>query len=177
MKIKRLVAAALLTAAALVVFVIEAQVPALTAVPGVKLGLANSVTVFALYALGPADALAILVVRIILGSVATGQLSAALFSLSGGLLSLAVSMPLRRVFPAERMWVVSVFGAVTHNFGQIIAAVAVTRTPGLMWYMLPLTASGILTGAFTGLCAQFLYSRLMRSDSFRRLFSMQKNRK
>ena len=74
MEIKRLTRNALLTAIALTIFMVEAQIPTLIPVPGVKLGLSNIVTIFAMFAYGPLDALMILLVRIILGSIFSGQI-------------------------------------------------------------------------------------------------------
>jgi len=160
MKTKRITASAVLAAAALIIFAVEAQLPPLVPIPGIKLGLANVITVFALYYLGAPAAAAILAVRIVLGSVLLGQVGAMLYSAAGGLLAFAVSALLKRAFPPERLWVVSVFGAMAHNVGQMAAAVAVTATPALLWYLPALLISGIVTGAFTGLCAQFVYRRI-----------------
>ena len=77
---------ALLTAIALTIFLVEAQLPA-APIPGVKLGLANIVTVYAVFALGPRDALMVLCARVFLGAVFSGQMMTLLYSGSGGLLS------------------------------------------------------------------------------------------
>ena len=89
MKLKKLTFCAVLTAAALVTFVLESQIPPLTAIPGVKLGLANVFTLFALETLGAGWALALLLVRVLLGSIVTGQMTALIYSLSGGLAAFA----------------------------------------------------------------------------------------
>ena len=85
MNTRKLTLTALLTAIALCIFTAEAQLPSLTAIPGIKLGLANVVTVFAMYALGPGATLCIVLVRVTLGCIATGQMMAFLFSMTGGL--------------------------------------------------------------------------------------------
>ena len=162
-KLQKLTLAALLTAAGLVVFVIEAQLPPLTAIPGIKLGLANVVTVFAMYALGPGATLCIVLVRVTLGCIATGQMMAFLFSMTGGLLAFCVSALLRRWFAPEQMWVVSVFAAVAHNLGQLAVAIAVMGTTAIGYYLPVLLISGVITGAFTGFCGQFTYARLAKS--------------
>ena len=84
---RRLTRLALLTAIALTIFLAEAQLPPLTWVPGIKLGLANIVTVYAMFVLGPADALLILCARVFLGAVFSGQMMTLLYSAAGGLLS------------------------------------------------------------------------------------------
>lgn len=151
---------ALLTAIALTIFMVEAQIPSLVPIPGVKLGLANIITVFAMFAYTPKDALTILLVRVFLGSVFSGQISTLLYSLAGGLLCFAIMLVLRKILSANQLWVASVIGAVFHNIGQIIVAVIVTGTPRIVIYLPILLVSGIIAGTFTGLCTQFLYQKL-----------------
>jgi heptaprenyl diphosphate synthase len=160
MKTKKLTRMAVLTAVALTIFVIELQLPALAPIPGVKLGLANIITVYAMFALGPGDTLCILLARVFLGSVFSGQMTSLLYSLAGGLLCYLVMLLLRRVLTRKQLWVCSVLGAMAHNVGQMAVAVLVTGTPALVYYLPVLMVSGILTGVFTGLCAQFVTGRL-----------------
>ena len=163
MSVKRLCRMALLTAIALTIFMVEAQLPALAPVPGMKLGLANIVTVWALFSMGSTDALLILLARVLLGSIFSGQMMTLIYSLSGGLLCFLVSWRMRRHLHARQIWVAGVLGAAAHNIGQLLAATAVMRA-GVVWYYCPiLMASGIVTGAFTGLAAQLLYARLSRT--------------
>ncbi len=158
--IKRIVTAALLAAVALVVWVVEAQIPSLTPVPGIKLGLSNIVTLFALYSVGPVFALAVLGVRVLLGSLLTGQLTALLYSLLGGLPAFGLAVLLYRRFPIKQIWVISILSAAVHNTGQLAAAVLITQTPALVAYYPMLIISAIVTGAFTGLTAQLLLIKL-----------------
>ena len=81
--VQRLTQLALLTAVALIIFIIEAQIPPLTAIPGVKMGLANIITLVTLYRFGRRDALMVLLVRVFLGSVFAGQMMTLLYSLAG----------------------------------------------------------------------------------------------
>jgi heptaprenyl diphosphate synthase len=160
MKTRKLTRMAVLTAVALTIFVIELQLPALAPIPGVKLGLANIITVYAMFALGPGDTLCILLARVFLGSVFSGQMTSLLYSLAGGLLCYLVMLLLRRILTVKQIWVCSVLGAMAHNVGQMAVAVLVTGTPALIYYLPVLMVSGILTGLFTGLCAQFVTGRL-----------------
>ena len=153
-KTKRLVLLALLTAAALTIFMIEAQIPLPIPVAGVKLGLANAVTLFALCVLGPREALAVLLLRCVLGAVFSGQPSTLLYSLTGGILSWTVMTLLRRVTTEKQIFILSIAGGICHNIGQILVAILVTRTPMLVLYLPVLLISGILAGAFTGAAAQ-----------------------
>lgn len=160
MKIGRIARDAVLTAVALAVFLIEMQIPAFVPIPGVKLGLSNVVTLFAMFAIGPVDALLILLARILLGGIFSGQAISLLYSLAGGILCYSVTLLMRRVVTQRQIWVCGVLGAVAHNVGQLAVAVAVTRTAALIYYLPVLTVSALLTGLFTGLLAQFLNARL-----------------
>lgn len=166
MKLKQLTINAVLTAIALTIFMIEAQIPSLVPIPGVKLGLANIITVFALFAFTPKDAFLILFVRVFMGSVFSGQISTLLYSLGGGMLSFASLLVMRRVITIEQLWVAAVVGAVFHNVGQILVAVVVTGTPGIVVYLPILMVSGIIAGLFTGFCAQFLYGKIKKFHLF-----------
>lgn len=162
MTTKRLTRMAVLTAVALTIFIVELQLPNLTPVPGVKLGLANIITVYAMFALGPGDTLGILLARILLGSMFSGQMMSLFYSLAGGLLCYIVMLLMRRLFTLRQIWICSVLGAVAHNLGQITAAILITRTPALIYYLPILMVSGIIAGIFTGLCAQFVVNRMPR---------------
>ena len=159
MKIRKLTRLALLTAIALTIFMVEAQIPALLPIPGIKLGLANIVTVFAVFALGPGDAVLILAARIFLGAVFAGNFSTIFYSAAGGGLAIALTILLRRVLTKKQLWVAGALGAVAHSIGQMIMAVLITATPGLIAYLPVMIAVSIVTGTFTGLCAQFLVNQ------------------
>lgn len=159
MKTKRIALLGLLTAIALTIFMIEAQIPAVIPIPGVKLGLSNIVTVFAVFTLGPWDGVAVLACRIFLGAVFAGNFSTILYSAAGGFLSILVTMGLRKVLKENQIWAAGCLGAIAHSVGQMIAAIAITRTPGLLVYLPVLVIISIFTGLFTGFCAQLLIKR------------------
>ena len=158
---------ALLTALELTIWVIEAQIPAPVPVPGIKLGLASVITLAAMASLGRREAGCILLARILLGTLFAGSASALLFSITGGVVSWCVMAALLGLFPEKLMWVVSVFGAIGHNAGQLLAAVIVTGTPGILWYGPALLAAAIVTGVFTGLGAMYL-TRALRAYTGRK---------
>ncbi|MBP1736227.1 MAG: heptaprenyl diphosphate synthase [Oscillospiraceae bacterium] len=160
MNTKRLTTMALLTAAALIIHVIEAQLPLIVPIPGIKLGLSNIVTVCAMFLLGPADALGILLCRIFWGSVFSGQMTVFLYSLGGGLLCYLTLLLFRRLVGAREVWVTGVAGAIAHNIGQIAVAAAVMKTTVVFWYLPALILIGVFTGLFTGLCSQFFIQHL-----------------
>lgn len=158
-KARRLTLMAMLTAIALTIFMIEAQIPALVPIPGIKLGLANIVTVFAVFALGPKDAAAILFVRIFLGAVFAGNFSTILYSGAGGLCAIAITIGLRRVLTVKQLWVAGSLSAIGHSLGQMGVAIAVTGTPAIAAYLPVMVLCSVITGFFTGLCAQLLLNR------------------
>ena len=159
---RRVTLLALLTAIALTIFMIEAQLPVLVPIQGVKLGLANIITVYAVFVLGPGDALLILCARVFLGAVFSGQMMTLLYSMGGGLLAWLAMVGLRKLLTRQQIWLCSPVAAVFHNIGQLLVAAGVMKTWAVMAYLPYLLLSGIITGLFTGLCAQFLIGRLDR---------------
>ena len=159
MKTKKLTQMALLAAIALIIFMVEAQIPPLVPVPGVKLGLANIVTVFAVFAMGPKEAAAILFVRIFLGAVFAGNFSTIFYSAAGGALAILVTIVLRKLVTEKQLWVAGILGAIAHSVGQMAMAIAITQTVGLISYLPMMIVCSIITGLFTGLCAQLLLNR------------------
>ena len=155
MKTRKLTLMALLTAIALTIFMIEAQIPPIVPLPGVKLGLANIVTVFAVFALGWKEAAAILFCRVFLGAVFAGNFSSIFYSAAGGLCAILVTILLRLVLTSKQMWVAGSFGAVAHSIGQVSMAVFITGTPGVFAYLPPLAAISIITGFLPGFAPNF----------------------
>ena len=159
MNVKKLTLLAMLSAIALTIVMVEAQIPPIVPLPGVKLGLANIVTVFAVFVLGPKEGAAVLFVRIFLGAVFAGNFSTIFYSAAGGTLAILVTILLRKVLTEKQLWVAGIFGAIAHSIGQVAMAMAITATPGLIVYLPWLCAISIVTGTFTSLCAQFLVNR------------------
>ena len=159
MKTKKLVLLALLDAIALTIFMVEAQIPALVPIPGIKIGLSNIVTVFTVFAIGPWEGAAVLFVRIFLGAVFAGNFSSILYSGAGGLCAILMTMLLRKILNKNQLWVAGCMGAVAHSIGQMAMAIFVTGTPSLAVYLPVMIACSIVTGLFTGLCAQVLIDR------------------
>ncbi|MBQ8515099.1 MAG: Gx transporter family protein [Ruminococcus sp.] len=150
---KHLVTMALFTTIALTIFVIEAQIPVPVPIPGVKLGLANVITLIVLVKYRARDAAAVLFLRIMLGSVFTGMLVGMIYSLCGGLLCLVGMALLCSLLKGKHLWFISMIGAVLHNVGQILAATIVMQTVHIFSYLPFLLVTGCITGLFTGLVA------------------------
>lgn len=165
MTTKQLTLCGILTAMALALSYLENFFPLSLAIPipGIKLGLANIVTVFALYALGPGQALLILLARCFLGAVFAGNMNALLFSLLGGVTAMLVMIVLSR---ARRLSVygVSVGGAAAHNCGQVAAAVVSLGNTAPLYYLPVLLGVSLFTGALTGLIAACLFRALEHTD-------------
>jgi len=159
LKTKKLTLLSLLTAIALTIFMVEAQIPALVPIPGIKMGLANIVTVFTVFAIGSKEAAAVLFVRIFLGAVFAGNFSTIFYSAAGGFCAIGVTILLKKLLTKKQLWVAGALGAIAHSVGQMVMAITITGTPGLIAYLPVMIVVSILTGTFTGLCAQFLVNR------------------
>ena len=158
---RQLTLCAVLTAMALALSYLENFFPLSLAIPipGIKLGLANIVTLFALYALGPGQALLILLALFLLGAVFAGNMNALIFSLLGGVTAMGVMIALSRL---KRLSVygVSVGGAAAHNCGQVAAAVLTLGNTAPLYYLPILLGVSLVTGALTGLIAACLFRAL-----------------
>lgn len=156
MNTKKLTYMALLTTISLIIFIVELRIPTLAPIPGMKLGLANIITVYAVYTLSAKETGMILFGRILLGSMFSGNISALIYSISGAVLCLLGMLILRRVIGKEQLWLCSIFGAIFHNIGQTAAAVFVMKTTAVIAYLPFLLVSGCIAGLFTGLCATYI---------------------
>ena len=159
MNTKKLTHLSLLTALALIIYIVEAQLPPIVPVPGIKMGLSNIITLTAIYIFGAKEAFAVLFLRILLGNFFAGQTGALLYSAAGGLLCFAVMSLIYRRFQLRFLWVVSIFGALSHVTAQTIVAALITQTSVVLWYLPMLAVSAVITGAFTGLCAYYCLKR------------------
>lgn len=157
-KIKKLVMDAMYLALSMIFSYVEAMLPINLGIPGVKLGLANSVSVIGLYSIGAWDTLLVGIARIIAMAMLFGNAVTIAYSLAGFLLSFLGMLLLRRL-GLTRM-AVSIGGGVLHNVGQLLTAVALLHSPQLMYYFPVLLAAGIVAGALIGLLAGLIHSRI-----------------
>ena len=150
-----------ITALALGLSVMENLIPVTAAIPlpGVKLGLANIVTVFALYELGAAPAVCILLARCLLGSLFAGNFSALLYSLLGGVTAMLVMIALKHCRRLS-IYGVSIGGAAGHNVGQIAAAIIALGDTAVVGYLPVLLGVALITGTLTGFIAALLFRAL-----------------
>lgn len=146
-------------AIALVIYLIEAQIPVLF--PGIKLGLANSISLVALILFGWKEALLIMMLRTVLGSIFGGGLPALMFSIAGGVLSNIVMIILYKYLKnALSLPTISVCGAIFHNVGQLLVAAFIIKDLRIYLYLPVLLISAIVTGYFIGTLTSVLKNRL-----------------
>ena len=159
-KTKRLTLLAMYTTIALTIFVAESALPPLLPIPGVKLGLANIVTLWLILNGTWRDALCVLVMRIILGSIFTGQMVSFAYSLAGGLFCLVAMLAIHHLLGKEYIVITSVAGAIFHNIGQLFMAFVILQSFSVMAYLPVLFISGVAAGIFTGLCTKATHKRM-----------------
>lgn len=150
-------------ALALIFSYVESLIPFQIGIPGVKLGLANLITVTALYKMGIKEAAILSVLRIVLSGFLFANLFSILYSMAGGLLSLLVMAVLKKR-GSFGVFGVSMAGGVAHNIGQIIIAMLVVETFSVVYYVPVLMIAGLVTGFVIGLLAQEMLRRLARLE-------------
>ncbi len=162
MNIRKLTTLSLLAALALAIYYVESLLPPIVPIPGIKLGLANIITLLVLYLYGARDAALVLLVRILLSALLFGQALSLLYSLCGGLLCYIAMAAACRLLHGHFPELTSILGGIFHNIGQLLVALLITATAGVLAYLPYLLIGGILTGLFTGLCARFAGHYLKR---------------
>ena len=158
-KTQKLSLLAMTVAVAMLLSFIESRLPAFTAIPGVKIGLANIVVMFALYRFGAKEAALVSLVRVVLISLLFGSLVSMLYGLCGGAVSLLIMIILKRFSPLSPLGV-SVAGGVAHNAAQIGVACLLLGTARIAYYLPFLILSGTLSGVAVGICAAVLIKRI-----------------
>ena len=150
-KLKKTLILAILSGAGAVLGIIESMLPLLPAIPGGKLGLANIVTVVALYIFGGWECMLISVVRAVISSALYGGFNAFVYSLAGGVFSALVMTAVYNLFSDRVSPVgVSVCGAASHNTAQVAVAWLVVRSNALLPYLGILLAISLVSGICTG---------------------------
>ncbi len=154
-----------MAAVAMMLSYIEALLPPVySAVPGIKLGLANIAVIFALYSVDPKSAALISLVRVALSALLFGSVMSFIYSFSGAVLSLAVMILLKKsaLFSAVG---VSVAGAVMHNVGQVLCAVIILGTAEIGYYLIFLSVAAVVSGVLVGLVSALLIKKLKPANT------------
>lgn len=159
---KKIAVLAIFITLSLITFIIENQFPPLF-VPGARMGLANIFSFTALIMFSPVEAFIVVAVRTGLGAIYAGNVSALLYSFTGGVVSMAISSVLMyTVYPRVSVMAVSVLGAVAHNVTQNIVFVLLTDTSTLT--LIPyFILVGILSGAIVGAVTLLLFKKIPMS--------------
>lgn len=152
----------LLTAMMLILGFIESQIPLNFGVPGIKLGLSNGVLLFALYMLDTPKAFVLMVLKVVLSGLLFGGVSAMMYAAAGGLLSMLTMILLKKL--GFSIYPVSMVGAVAHNAGQVLLAMLILRTSGLLYYLAVLALVGLLCGFLTATVARAVMKYLKNSN-------------
>lgn len=155
MKIKKLITIAVMVAMGCGLFVLEAALPPIAAVPGLKLGLANIVTLLVMEWYGKKEAALALLCRILLTSLFAGQAVYFLYSIVGGVCCFLVLCLCSKV----PLWARSALAAIAHNIGQVSVAAVLTSTLSVYWLLLYLIIGAIMSGSIIGVAAQLLTRR------------------
>ncbi len=163
MTVKTIARFGVLTSLALMLGYFERFIPIAPGLPGVKLGLANSILLYAIYLIDSKSAFTLMILKVVLSAALYAGLGAIMFSFSGGLFSL-IMMLLTKRYGKTSVIGVSVIGAVFHNIGQLVVAGFIVQTRGLLFYLPILLISGVITGIITGTIAKNIIRRFMVED-------------
>lgn len=161
MNVKKLTMLGCYTALALIIFLVEQAFPLLAPLPFLKLGLANVITLIVLSLYSAGDAFLVLLVRVILAAIFAGQGIYLIYSLCGGLLCFFIEAVLYGWLKGRHLWLISIFGAVFHNAGQLLVAIFLMGSAVLAYFPY-LMLAGIVTGLFNGVLTNALVPRLRR---------------
>lgn len=161
--LRKMIYMALLIAMSLVLHLFENMIPVPFITPGAKLGLANIITVIALYTLSYKETFIVLVLRIILSVMFGGSVSRLIYSLTGGIFSYISMVAVKSLFKDKVSIIgVSCTGAVFHNVGQLLASAWVVKTISVMLYLPVMSIAGIGTGIFVGITGNFAVAHLRK---------------
>lgn len=153
---KRVATLAVLTAMGLIMFMVESLFPPLF-LPGAKMGLSNIFSMLTLFLLGPTEAFVLVIIRTVVGSMFTGNMSTLMYSLTAGIVSVVVSSVLVQfAYPRVSIVAISVVSAIMHNVTQNVVFCLVSNTPEMFSYMPWLALLGILAGVIVGFAVWFI---------------------
>lgn len=167
----RIVFIGLLVSQALALYTIESMIPVPFIAPGAKLGLTNLITVIALYTLeSKRDVLIIIILRLLLSTMFSGNLSTFMYSATGALLSYCVMVIIKAIGKDKISIIgISASGAFFHNVGQLIVASAILNNIAIMLYLPILSIAGIGTGIFIGITSNFVVKHMSKLPYFKDL--------
>lgn len=158
-KVKNIAMCGVLITLSMIFSYIDSLISIPIPVPGVRLGISNIVIITALYIVGVKEAITVNILRITLTSILFGNATSFWFSITGGMLSIVVMILLKKIELFSTIGV-SVAGGVTHNIGQIMAAVIIMETDAILYYLPVLLITGTFTGIVVGVLTAMVLKRL-----------------
>ncbi len=162
MSTKKLTILALFTTMALGLYWVESLLPVPVPIPGIKLGLANIMTLIILKNFSIREAFPVLMIRILISTFLFGQFISLFYSLSGGIFCMLSMQVIHYLLKGHFLFLTGIFGALFHNLGQLCVAMVLTGSIAPLTYLPFLILSGTITGLFTGLCAHYAQKYLGR---------------
>lgn len=167
----RIVFIGLLVSQALALYTVESMIPVPFIAPGAKLGLANLITVVALYTLdSKKDVFLVILLRLLLATMIAGSLSTFIYSVAGAIFSYCAMILIKEILKDNVSIIgVSAAGAFFHNVGQLIVASVIVENIGIMLYLPILSIAGIATGIFIGITSNFIVRHLSKLPYFKNL--------
>lgn len=163
MKTKSITRLSILLTVALILGYFENLIPINASIPGVKLGLSNTVLMYAIYMINIKSTFILMILKVMLSGMLFAGVSGAIYSFAGGLLSLIMMVVIKKV-PDISIIGVSVVGAVFHNVGQIAMASLVVENKYIFFYLPVLLISAVITGMLTGIIAKYTLTALSRNN-------------
>ena len=159
---KKIALLAMFAALSLGIYALESAVPNPVPIPGIKLGLANIITLAVLKKYGLRDAALVLLVRILLSALLFGSLMSLMYSATGGALCLLGEYIINRLLSGKALVITGIFGAILHNAGQMLVAFILTSVPDVLFLVPYLLVAAVLTGLFTSLATHFTLKLLTK---------------
>ncbi|EGS36363.1 MULTISPECIES: Gx transporter family protein [Megasphaera] len=168
----RIILLGIFVAQSLVLYIIEGFIPIPFIAPGAKLGLANLITIIALYSLPrKKDVFFIVLLRIILSAAFAGGINTLLYSIAGGVCSL-LSMLLLQKTRLFSLFGISAAGGIFHNVGQVIVAACIVENIHIFLYLPVLSLAGAGTGILLGIIATFTLQHIKKLPLIKRLHTL-----
>lgn len=166
----RLIYISLLAAQGVVITLLERSIPFPFAfAPGAKLGLANIITILAIFTLPAKDSLKVVWMRLLVSTLLGGTLSTFLYSFAGAFLSYFGMLSVRRLGPKHVSLIgVSATGGILHNVGQLVVASTIAQSFSVMLYLPVLAITGIFSGIAVGIAANYLMEHVVTIKNFQR---------
>ncbi|HIZ70625.1 MAG TPA: Gx transporter family protein [Candidatus Atopostipes pullistercoris] len=161
-KTQKSVYIALLAAQATVISLVEGMLPNLLAfAPGAKIGLANMVTLVAIFSLSFKDSFKVVTMRLLLTSLLGGTLSTFMYSFAGSYLSFFGMLLVRKLGPERVSFIgISTTGGILFNVGQLVVASLIAQSFTVMLYLPILSFAGIIAGIVVGIVGNFMMKNI-----------------